>query len=69
MIFIINFNKTMSWIDYYRLLEKYNGDLEKATEEEMDYAFRGNPNDPSSARALAEEKWKEKMANKRYDEK
>ena len=49
----------MGWFDYYRLLEKYNGDLEKATEEEMRSAFRGNPNDPPSARALAEKKWEE----------
>jgi hypothetical protein len=29
----------MGWYDYYNLLKKYNGDLNKATKEEMQYAF------------------------------
>ncbi len=50
----------MSWRDYYRLLEKYNGNLSKATKAEMKEAARGNPNDPVSARQLAEKKWAER---------
>ena len=50
----------MGWFDYYVLLEKYNGDLSKATKEEMKYAARCNPNNPPDARALAEKKYKEK---------
>lgn len=47
----------MSWTDYYFLLEKYGGDLTKATKGEMDWAARGNPNNPSDALALAKEKY------------
>jgi len=47
-------------MDYYRLLEKYNGDLSKATEEELYAAARANPNDPPSALRLARRKWDEK---------
>ena len=54
----------MSWFDYYRLLEKYDGNLEKATKEEMAYAARCNPNNPPDARALAEKKWAEKAEKK-----
>lgn len=50
----------MSWFDYYRLLERYNGDLSKATDEEMKHCAKCNPSDPPSARALAEKKWQEK---------
>lgn len=44
----------MSWRDYYRLLEQYEGDLSKATPDELQSARLGNPNDPASARRLAE---------------
>jgi hypothetical protein len=47
----------MGWLTYYNLLVKYNGDLSKATAEEMDFAWRDNPNDPSTARQLAEIKY------------
>ena len=47
----------MSWHDYYYLLEKYNGDLTKASPQELDYAKRWNPNTPEDARRLAEEEW------------
>lgn len=50
----------MSWLNYYRLLQKYNGDLTKATPDEMDNAYRANPNTPDRARDIAETKWKEK---------
>lgn len=49
----------MGWFQYYRLLEQYSGDLSKATKEEMDWAARGNPNDPQTARDLAEKKYRE----------
>ena len=49
----------MSWINYYNLLEKYNGNLDKATEKELEIAAKWNPNDPVRARRIAEKKWKE----------
>lgn len=53
----------MGWIDYYNLLEKYNGDFEsKATQKEKEFAARVNPNDPISALELARKKFKEKSA-------
>lgn len=55
----------MGWIQYYRLLEKYDGDLEKATGEELSWAARGNPNTPEAARALAEEKWEQENRDRR----
>lgn len=54
----------MGWIDYYNLLEKYNGDFSKATKDEKESAARGNPNDPISALDLARKKFKEKSAKK-----
>ena len=50
----------MSWLNYYKLLQKYNGDLTKATSPEMEDAYRSNPNTPDRARDIAEQKWKEK---------
>ncbi len=47
----------MGWYTYYKLLEKYGGDLSKATEAEMDNAFKSNPNTPDRARAIAEEQY------------
>lgn len=47
----------MGWFNYYTLLEKYNGDLSKATKQELEYAARCNPNDPFTARSIAEDKW------------
>jgi hypothetical protein len=51
----------MSWLDYYHLLEKHNGDLSKASTKELSQAAKNNPNDPFNARRLAEKKWKEKQ--------
>lgn len=51
----------MGWFQYYRLLEQYNGDLKKATKEELDRAAKGNPNNPTDARLLAELKWREEQ--------
>ena len=44
----------MSWLDYYELLKKYGGDLSRATKEEMEFAAKCNPNDPPTARRIAE---------------
>jgi hypothetical protein len=55
----------MGWYNYFNLLEKYNGDLSKATKKEMDYAAYCNPDNPFDARALAEKKWKEKQKVKK----
>lgn len=49
--------ENMSWLDYYELLEKYDGNLNRATKDEMSFAAKCNPNDPSSARAVAESAW------------
>ncbi len=49
----------MGWCNYYSLLEKYNGDLSKATDVELQVAAKRNPNNPVDARALAEKKWRE----------
>lgn len=49
----------MGWFNYYKLLEKYNGDLTKASKAEMQSAADWNPNNAPDARKLAEEKWKE----------
>ena len=50
----------MSWLDYYSLLEKYEGDLTRATIEEMQFAAKCNPNDPPTARAIAEQEYARK---------
>lgn len=49
----------MGWYNYYTLLEKYAGDLNKATKEEMKNAADWNPNNPHDARALAEKIYKQ----------
>jgi len=49
----------MGWIDYYTLLEENNGDLSKAPENDLAWAARCNPNDPESARKVAEKIYKE----------
>lgn len=49
----------MGWYNYYLLLDKYEGDLSKATEFELKAAANANPDDPKSALALAEEKYRE----------
>ena len=48
----------MGWLDYSRLLEKYDGDLSKAAKEELAEAAKANPNNPPDALALAKEKYK-----------
>jgi len=48
----------MGWYTYFKLLEKYHGDLTKATREERKNAALSNPNNPRSALALARKQWK-----------
>lgn len=48
----------MSWLDYYRLIERY-GSVDKAPKAERVAAAKGNPNTPAAARALAERIWSE----------
>ena len=52
----------MSWIEYYNLLEKYDGNLAMAKSRELKSAARGNPNNPTSALVLAKEKYRLKKA-------
>jgi len=55
----------MSWLDYYELLERYDGDLSHATQEEMSFAAKCNPNDPPTARAIAEKAWQSEIRRRR----
>lgn len=57
----------MSWLEYYRLLEKYNGDLQRASGNELAEAARGNPNDPISALTVARRKYLEDKNDNRPD--
>lgn len=52
----------MGWLDYYWLIEKYDGDLSAATREELEAAARANPNDPESARGIAQEAYERRRA-------
>lgn len=52
----------MSWLDYYHLLEKYGGDIKKATPKEMKDAALGNPNTPTAAFKIAKEKYQKEYA-------
>ncbi len=54
----------MGWYTYFKLLKKYNGNLKKATKEELKEAVLSNPNDPRSALALARKKWEEEQQQK-----
>jgi hypothetical protein len=47
----------MSWLDYYELLKKYDGNLRRATKAEMAFAAKCNPNDPPTARLIAQNVW------------
>ena len=40
----------MAWNDYYRLMDKYDGDLDKATADEM---YRAKLNDSPDSRTIA----------------
>jgi hypothetical protein len=51
--------QTMGWFDYYRLLEEYDGDWTKVPHEAKVIAAHRNPNDPTSAFALARKKYDE----------
>lgn len=47
----------MGWYTYYKLLKKYEGDLSKATEDEMKDAWLSNPNTPPKALEIARGKY------------
>lgn len=47
----------MGWLNYYRLLEKYGGDIKKATKKEFKQAVAANPNDPFTALSIASKKF------------
>ena len=52
----------MGWLNYYRLLERYGGDLRRASKEELREAAAWNPNTPGEARVLAERIYAEEQA-------
>jgi hypothetical protein len=54
----------MGWYAYFKLLEKYNGDLSKATDDEKKDAYLSNPNTPSKALEIAREKYYQKQIRK-----
>lgn len=47
----------MGWYTYYKLLEKYSGDLTKATKDEIKDAVLSNPNTPDKALEIAKDKY------------
>lgn len=49
----------MGWLDYYRLLEGHDGNLNNITKGEFDAAAKANPNDPETALRIAKEKYQE----------
>lgn len=49
----------MGWVNYYHLLEKYDGDISRATPRELAFAARCNPDNPPDALAFAQKKWDE----------
>ncbi len=48
----------MSWLEYYHLLEKYNGDPDRAAEREKQAAFDSDPNKAAAAQRLPLEVWR-----------
>lgn len=57
----------MGWYQYYRLLDKYEGKLNKATKEELHQAKHVDESDSDSAKAYATSKWKEDIRLKRIE--
>ena len=55
----------MGWYTYYRLLEKYNGDLSKASDYEKKDAYLSNPNTPPRALEIAREKYNQEQSKKK----
>ena len=56
----------MNWKSFYDLLEKYNGELGRATRKEIDLAVVENPGSSFEARKIAEEKWNENKNNEKH---
>jgi len=56
----------MGWREYLHLFEKYEGELELATERELEHAGRGR--DPETARLLAELDYKRKERTKKNEQ-
>ncbi|MHC4326194.1 MAG: hypothetical protein ACYSUX_18135, partial [Planctomycetota bacterium] len=54
----------MGWKDYYILLEKYDGDLSKASEGELEVAAAIGSIDAETSRRIAESEFKRKVRNK-----
>ncbi len=48
----------MGWYNYYKLLEKYVGDLDKASKKELREASLANPDNASAALEIAKKKWR-----------
>jgi hypothetical protein len=47
----------MSWFTFYKLLRKYDGDINKASPNELRCADRANPGNPFAALRMAREKY------------
>ncbi len=52
----------MGWIDYYKLLKKYKGDLRSITPGEKRLLMHNNPRTPKEALAVALEKYRQDNA-------
>lgn len=57
----------MGWYTYFKLLQKYNGDLYKATDDEMHDAALSNPNTPPRALEIAREKYDQEQYQKQTE--
>lgn len=49
----------MGWLDWYHLIKKYDGNLNRASSDEIRKCIEANPNDPISALKLAMDKYRE----------
>jgi hypothetical protein len=47
----------MGWLTFYKLLRKYDGDINRASPRELKCADRANPNNPFAALRMAKEKF------------
>lgn len=58
----------MGWYKYYLLLERYHGDLGRATKAEMADAASGNLNTPESSLRIAEKMYRAHIAEELKDQ-